>query len=391
MMLRESCHEKWLTEDCKMRALHISNGFCGSKVHANLCQALDELGVEQVVYCPVRKEIQVGKNQFGGQGVSFVYSYCIRPWYKYVYHYKKWQLYHDMKKRIDLSQFDVIHAATLFSDGGLAYKAYKEFEIPYMVTVRNTDINLFIAKLWHTHTSGRKILKHASKIIFISPATLEKFKKTPFAKPVLKAIEDKFVVQPNGIEDLWIQHVTHEHRGGHQLLYIGDFTPNKNVCRLIEAVSLVRKISGYEDTSLSIVGGGNDKNGRTEKCIKEHEEFVDYKGIIHDKDRLKEIMSRCSLFAMASVHETFGLVYIEALSQNLPIIYTLGQGVDGLFDETVGIGVHPKSVEEIRDAIITILSHPEKYGNFHVNFDDFNWKRIAAKYMQQYKEIVRSE
>lgn len=62
-------------------------------------------------------------------------------------------------------------------------------------------------------------------------------------------------------------------------------------------------------------------------------------------------MRSCSVFAMPSIFETFGLVYLEALSQNLPVVYTKGQGIDGMFDNTVGIGVDPLSVEEIKNAI----------------------------------------
>lgn len=71
-----------------MNILHICNDFCGSKVHGNLTRMLDGLGVNQTVYCPVREERLLGKNQFEGKHIRFVYSFCIRSWYKYVYHYK---------------------------------------------------------------------------------------------------------------------------------------------------------------------------------------------------------------------------------------------------------------------------------------------------------------
>ena len=372
---------------CKMRVLHISNGFCRSKVHANLCQALDELGVEQTVYCPVRNEAHLGKNRFEGNSISFVYSYCIRPWYKYVYHYKKWKLYRDMKKRIDLSQFDVIHAATLFSDGGLAYKAYREYGIPYIVAVRSTDI-AFISRLEHTYSDGRKILLNASRIIFISAATFQKFKQTRFACPILSEMADKTELQPNGIDDFWIQHISHEQHSGLQVLYVGDFLPRKNVCRLIEAVGQVRTIKGYNDTKLIIVGGGHDKKNQTERCIMEHTDFVESLGRIDDKERLRNMMSQCSLFAMPSIHETFGLVYLEALSQNLPVIYTKDDGIDGLFDETVGIGVNPISVEDIKMGIIKILSHPHRYSNQHIDFEQFRWTTIARRYFSLYQKLL---
>jgi len=36
---------------------------------------------------------------------------------------------------------------------------------------------------------------------------------------------------------------------------------------------------------------------------------------------------------MPSITETFGLVYAEALSQGLPVLYTRGQGFDRQFEE----------------------------------------------------------
>ena len=130
-----------------MNILHISNGYADSKVHSNLTKVLDMLGVRQTVYCPVREKRLLGNNRFEGKHISFVYSFCIKSWYKYVYQFKRWMLYRDMKRCIDINQYDVIHAATLFSDGGLALKAHKKYGTPYIVAVRGTDINLYIKKL----------------------------------------------------------------------------------------------------------------------------------------------------------------------------------------------------------------------------------------------------
>ena len=91
---------------------------------------------------------------------------------------------------------------------------------------------------------------------------------------------------------------------------------------------------------------------------------------------------------MPSIHETFGLVYIEALSQNLPVVFTKGQGIDGLFDESVGVGVNAFSVEEISEAIKKILKNPKGYNNKQICFNDFNWDIIAGKYNNYYHEII---
>ena len=75
-----------------MKVLHICNGFAESKVHVNLVKTLDSFGINQIVYCPVRERSLIGKNQFLGNSIEFVYSYCIKSWYKYVFHYKAYKL-----------------------------------------------------------------------------------------------------------------------------------------------------------------------------------------------------------------------------------------------------------------------------------------------------------
>ena len=372
-----------------MKILHISNGFADSKVHSNLTRALDELGIEQTVYCPVREERMLGKNQFEGKHIKFVFSYCIKSWYKYVYQFKRWILYRDMKRQIDLQQFDVIQAPTLFSDGGLALKAHKKFGTPYIVAVRNTDINLYIRKLKHTHRTGREIALNASKIVFISKGEMKEFIESDFAKPIYERIKDKLVFQPNGIEDYWHQHISHEQRSGHDILYVGDYTPNKNVGRLIEAILQLRKEKDFGDVRLIIVGGEKvgtvwKTDDNLKRLISENPESVVALGRIYDKEKLSEVMRGCALFAMPSIHETFGLVYLESLSQNLPVIYTKGQGIDGIFDGSVGIGVDALSVEMIHDGICKILLNPADYSNKSVNFEDFQWDNIAKNYIKMY-------
>ena len=372
-----------------MNVLHISNGYADSKVHSNLTKALDELGLEQTVYCPVREEKFLGRFKFEGNKIDFVYSFCIKPWYKYVYHYKRWMLYKDMKRRIALDKFDIIHAPSLFSDGGLALKVFKEYGIPYVVAVRNTDINTFIKYLRHTYHTGREIALNATKIFFISKAEMDEFIASDFARPIYSQIKDKIVLQPNGIESYWHEHISHSPRIGHQILYIGDFTPNKNVCRVIQAISQLRTSKNFSDIKFVIVGGGKDKDDSTLKMIQSNSDFVEYLGKIYDKEKLANIMHKSAVFVMPSIHETFGLVYLEALSQNLPVIYSKGQGIDGLFDESVGIRVNPLSVNEIRDAICDILLNPDRYGNKSVSFNDFNWKNIAEKYIGFYHDSIQ--
>lgn len=373
-----------------MNILHICNGFAGSKVHVNLAKKLDSIGLNQIVYCPVREVSLIGKNQFSGNHIEFAYSYCIKPWYKYVFHYKSYKLYQDLKRIVNLNTISIIHAHTLLSDGVLAYKAKKELGIPYVVAVRNTDVNCFIHLMKHCHRTGREILLNAEKVFFISPALKKTFERSSFVKPILNKVKDKFVLLPNGIDDYWHNNISYEEHRGHNILYVGNFSSNKNVVRLVNAILKLRKEEFLGDTRLFIVGGAKDSkdNNKTQAVIDANSTSIKALGIILDKDKLVEVMRSCSVFAMPSIHETFGLVYLEALSQNLPVLYTKGQGIDGFFDGSVGIGVNPRSVDDIYMGLRELLLHHDKYGNYDVNFALFDWEKIAQKYAKHYEEIL---
>lgn len=377
-----------------MKILHIINDFAGSKVHSNLVKNLDLLGLKQIVYCPVRDSELIGKNKFISEQTEFIYSYIIKSWYKYFYHYKRNRLYKDLKDKLSLGDIDLIHAATLFSDGGLAYNAYKEFGVPYIIAIRNTDINAFAKLQPHTWKAGRNILLNSKSIVFISKALQYEFEKLKFVRPILNPIKKKFRLQVNGIEEEWLENINKSPRLGKDVLYIGDFSANKNVVRLMEAIKLLREEEQFEDLRLTIIGGGKDKNDSTLEAVNKNQEFVSYLGKIYDKKVIQEIMRKHALFAMPSIHETFGLVYIEALTQNMPVLYTIGQGIDKLFnneENPVGLAVNSFSIIDICKGIKSILLNKDKYSNKQVDFSMFNWKHIAIKYKELYSQINNME
>ena len=371
-----------------MHILHISTDFGGSKVHASLYKCLAEQGIAQTIYCPVRSVREIDQNAFVAKETDIVYDNVIKPYHRYVYHIKRQAIFRSLQNKINLKNVDLCHAATLFTDGGQAYKIYKKYHIPYVVAVRNTDINGFLDLLPHTWSAGKAILRHAKKIFFISNALMEKFMNHRVIQPILDEIRDKMMLIPNGIDEFYLNHLFYEPHSGHRVLYVGDFSSNKNVLRLGEAVLRLRAEQGYEDVTLTLVGGGKNTDDRVQQMINGHPDVFHYLGPIYDKEKLSEVFRTHSLFAMPSIHETFGLVYLEALSQNLPIVYTKGQGVDGLFDDTVGIGVNPTSVAEIKEAMEVVLKSPQRYSNRNVCFEQFRWNGIAEKYINLYKQVI---
>lgn len=373
-----------------MKILHIASDFSNTKVHSNLVRELDGLGVEQVVFNPIRtiRRDTIGKNEFPAQHTQFVYAVVVKPFHHYMYHVKQHCLFKALQKRVDVADINLTHAATLMTDGGVAYKLYKKYNIPYVVSLRNTDINGFLDKMPHTWHDARKILLNAKRIFFISQGLKEKFENHRVIKSILPQIEDKFVLMPNGIDDYFISNVRKDKRTGHGIIYIGDFSNNKNVLRLGKAVLQLREEKGLEDVKLTLVGGGCNEDDSVENLINNNPDVFNYVGKVYDKTKLCELLGANRVFAMPSINETFGLVYLEALSQNLPVLYTKGQGIDGLFDDTIGVGVNPLSISEIKEALKNMLLNTDKYSNNCIDFNAFKWATIAEKYREHYRDLL---
>ena len=68
------------------------------------------------------------------------------------------------------------------------------------------------------------------------------------------------------------------------------------------------------------MGGGGTEAQKVLANVERDPDLYKYYGKIYDKDELIKIFQSCDVFAMPSRHETFGLVYVEAMLQGLPVI-----------------------------------------------------------------------
>ena len=105
-----------------------------------------------------------GKNRFEGERTRFVFRPILKGRHRVLYHQKVRTVYEDLIRSVKDLNFDLAHATTLFSDGPIAYRLWQERTVPYVVTVRNTDINDFLAMAPWAWPIGMKVLKHAQKI-----------------------------------------------------------------------------------------------------------------------------------------------------------------------------------------------------------------------------------
>lgn len=375
-----------------MKVLHICSGYPDTKIYQNLLLELDNRGIEQVMYVPYNtsdiKNYRIIEN---ANQIEYIFSTPHNKLDRLIYYTKIRKIYKDIKEKVVLNQIDTIHAHFLFSNGGVAYKLKKNFGIDYVVAVRNTDVNYFFKYGLHVKNYGVKILQKAKKVVFISPAYREYVIQKYIPEHLRDMIRNKSYVIPNGIDNFWLENVFTKREieinpTAIKLVSVGDLNKNKNVESSINAVTLLKE-KGYK-VSLDIVGKGPleielrelIENTNNQEDIKIH-------GYIQDRKKLLRIYRNSNVFLMPSLLETFGLVYVEAMTQGLPVVYSKGQGIDGYFKEgQVGKSVYPLDAKDIATSIENIMSRRyEIFKGTLLEVKKFSWSKIADEYLELYK------
>ena len=363
--------------------LHICNNFISSKVHANLIRSIaGAIGLQQFVFVPIRTELHRGLFGFALPNVEITYKKCqgrvlrFFPLLKILVTLVAF-LRSTRDKKLNGAR---VLAHTLWSDGCVAYFNKVITGVPYSVVIRNTDINWFVPKLPHYRWLIARILGSAEAVVFVSLAHRRRFEKT---YPDLYAAAGSIEVIPNGVEEFWLENlVGSQIVRGPVVTFVGRFDRNKNLGGLIEAVQLVRK----QILNLKLVLiGGSSKELSTLLSEPHIPAWVECLGKVTDMHEIRDRYRETKVFALTSHTETFGLVYIEAMSQGCPFVYTENEGVDGFFDDAAFCtAVNPSCPEEISNGIVDLMRrYPDgiEIDDVRARMHEFKWTSIAERYL----------
>lgn len=378
-----------------MTLLYLTEDYLHSKVHNNLLMCMLEQDKNLKIYLFAPQRPRVGETLISGfikheRLIEVIVPIDI-PLSRYRFDFRakvrcKVRL---IEKFVPISKIDVIHAATLFTEGSVARVIQKKYNIPFFVSMRGTDSDFYAQKMFHLWPMSRDVIKNANAMAYVTPMIKRKMMERWQYRDFRDKLRMGFIIN-NGIDSIWINNQYLEKKtisDPVRVLYIGRFDSNKNVMRLITAVKEIHKSQAIR---LILIGGDGDKQSLIEREVKQHSDFIEYIGKIFDKQKLIQIVRECDCFAMVSHSETFGLVYVECLSQGIPIIYTLRTGFDGMYSQgEIGYGVESHSVDSIKNGLLNVIEHYNELKNSIsvVDFKRFSWYEIAQSYINIYKSI----
>ena len=354
--------------------LHICNYYFGSKVHVELFDHMIKLCPNMKVYAAYCERTKL-------KNLDREYLIANQD-YRYIdrinFFNKSKKIRDGLKKNINLKDIDIIHAHTVFTDGYVAYKIYKELNIPYVVAVRNTDINAFFKIYKNT---GKKILLNAKKIVCLSEAYRKRILEF-FDIDTKEIINRKCAVIPNGIDDFWFTYPKLDKRKKKEEITIitsANFDKNKNLEVILKACDMLKQ----EQKIKLLVCGNLMYKEIYEEILKRS--YVEYLGFI-DKKTFADYLDESDVFVLLSYYETFGLVYAEALSRGVPVIYTKNEGFDEQFEEgKVGHSCNPNDYVKLKELIVLGKSKQIKSNMV----SKFNWSNISKEYIVNYREIIK--
>lgn len=147
------------------------------------------------------------------------------------------------------------------------------------------------------------------------------------------------------------------------VVFVGGFSPHKNVMGLLEVFAEMRSEGTFSDVQVVLVG---DTAAETFlSCLSELQSFcsaqtlfgdVTFTGYLPDDD-LAVLLNRATVLVLPSLMEGFGLPAVEAAACGCPVIATRESPLSQVLGAG-GLYIDPKSKDELAAALRTVLSDP---------------------------------
>lgn len=172
------------------------------------------------------------------------------------------------------------------------------------------------------------------------------------------------------------------------VLFLGRITMQKGPEYFLQAA---QKVLGVMDNVRFVMAGSGDMMNRSVEMAAELGigSKVLFTGFLCGDD-VRKIYEVADLFVMPSVSEPFGLVPLEALNYDVPVIISKQSGVSEVL--THALKVDFWDVDEMANKIVAVLKHPpleitlRNHGNFEVR--KLRWKDSAQKCARIYEQTL---
>jgi glycosyltransferase involved in cell wall biosynthesis len=176
------------------------------------------------------------------------------------------------------------------------------------------------------------------------------------------------------------------------ILYVGGFSPRKNIVGLIEAFSRIsHKLP--EDINLVIAGSKGKSYAIYKECAErlKIDHRVIFPGFI-SMDHMPHLYNNAALFVYPSFYEGFGLPPIEAMACGIPVIASNVTSIPEIVEDAALL-FNPKETEILSEKIYEVLSN-ETLRNSLISkgfkkASSLSWENTAVETLKAYGAILK--
>lgn len=178
---------------------------------------------------------------------------------------------------------------------------------------------------------------------------------------------------------------------GEYFLFVGTLQPRKNIEKLVEAFSLVKKESANKDLQLVIVG---KKGWLYEDILKAPKEYgvsedVVFLDFVTDED-LPDLYGNAISFVLPSLYEGFGLPVLEAMSYGCPVITSDVSSLPEAGGDAA-LYVDPKDALDIAKKMNMLLNDKSLRESLIVKgktqLKKFSWEKAAGQTLEVLEKL----
>lgn len=278
---------------------------------------------------------------------------------------------------------DIIHAHSMNHAGILAQQIHEKTGIPFVLTE-------------HSSTYARKLIRNWQR-----PAMLQSAQqcsaRIAVSKDFCRLLETEYggldwQYIPNSLSPAFIRPVDLANKpknADFTFCSVAHLNYNKGFDILLPAFAEALKT--HPDLKLKIGGTGliasQLHNLAAELGLENSVEFLG--GL--QNDQVLDLMFRSDAFVLSSRNETFGVVFIEALSQGLPVAATRCGGPQTIINENNGILVPVSDVQALAGALVSLYENRGRYDAQTLRADclsEFGEEAVVKQITAVYKTIL---
>mgnify|MGYP003797447613 CR=1 FL=1 len=246
---------------------------------------------------------------------------------------------------------DLIHAHACIWGGIAAQRAAGEFSVPYIITEHSTLFGRGLIPEWQKPEIAAA-LSHASACIAVSGSLREKLQEYSSncqIDIVPNIIDTTFFRKPKALRTI----------KPFAFLTVAFLHAKKGISLLLQAFA--EKFKGVDDVEVWVGGDGPERKRleslATKLGISKQVQFL---GML-SRERVRDVMWKANAFVLPSYHETFGVVFVEAMSTGIPVIGTRCGGPEEIITPRTGLLVAIGDIEGLGNAMAALRDNYSRY------------------------------